>query len=819
MWQRHTTTYKGEGLYMIADILPRYQEVANGSKKAFTYTFDTIDSSYINVYLGTTRQTSGFSISGKTVTFTTAPASSTVVTIVRVIPTDWEQEVLGAVNKDSLNKIFTNIIAKMQTLKEELSRAVKTDVTDTETGSAHFLSMLSDAMDSLGQANTKYAQVLSSATQALSDIDDAKSAALAAINGKVRLTGYSAHNGSTATTPYKKLGSIVMSGANRTSIVPFVATRTNCLRTSPFLGRISLRTGSTAGTITTSVTGIIFEDVPDYINNEDIKFYILYKYAVPTANDVTFELWVYVKNTYQGITIIPLRQGAGGVNISSTDWTWADNTAGEAELPTTDYTGQIAQIITSGYTATPSTSDNSNKKATTAFVKAQGYLTGITASNVTTALGYTPLQASDISNMMTTDTDQTVTAKKVLGGSNLTMISQSGITKGTNPATTQYINFGLMGTGTSAYTDRLGCVETSVDASGNVITYLRAYKNTASSSTEAHISVHYPASGSAYAEAPTPTEDTTSSVQIDTVGARNTKLSSYALLSSGNVFTSNQTISKGGPVLNLKNTNITRATAPESQQSTINILGKDSADKGLWGIYHRYYTSMENRVDLICYKGITTDGTWTSIAIGYDSSGNAYTKAVTPVVTSNSTDIATTAYTRSYVSSRGDLVLFGTSSTAADTTAKVVDLNTVYNPSNISIRAGQLLVVVPTTTSTVADSTLKVQITIDGTTTQVLAAKTMKYNNANITTSTDSIVWTANVPSIFVYDGSYWQFLGHGLDNNTTYSAMSVSEGTTGTATSSRVVRADYLKQIIEGLAISQTNTYYDSSSSTLYIG
>lgn len=36
------------------------------------------------------------------------------------------------------------------------------------------------------------------------------------------------------------------------------------------------------------------------------------------------------------------------------------------------------------------------------------------------------------------------------------------------------------------------------------------------------------------------------------------------------------------------------------------------------------------------------------------------------------------------------------------------------------------------------------------------------------------------------------------MNNDTSYSAMSVAEGKTGTATSGRVMRADYLKQIIE---------------------
>lgn len=42
------------------------------------------------------------------------------------------------------------------------------------------------------------------------------------------------------------------------------------------------------------------------------------------------------------------------------------------------------------YAPTPATTNNSTQIATTAFVKSQGYLTGITKAQVTTALGYTP---------------------------------------------------------------------------------------------------------------------------------------------------------------------------------------------------------------------------------------------------------------------------------------------------------------------------------------------------------------------------------------------------------------------------------------------
>ena len=461
-----------------------------------------------------------------------------------------------------------------------------------------------------------------------------------------------------------------------------------------------------------------------------------------------------------------------------------------------------------------------------------GALSSISSSDVTNALGYTPLQSSDISNMVTTDTDQTIIGKKVLDGKDKTMLANTNITKGTNPASTQYINFGLFGDTTSSYTDRLGCMETSIDSSGNVTTYMRAYKNTASSSTEGHITVNYPASGSPYATCPTPTEDTNNSVQIDTVGARNTKLAGYVDTST------NQNI--GGTkrftdsvqsqyAWNISRDDFTKGDIPTSTKyfgiMGLDALPQDSSstawqDKRLGIVESAVDTNGTTTIYMRAYKNATQANGGSGnfgITITYPQTGSAYANITSsPSTTDNSTKIATTSYTRSYTSSRGDLVLYGTSSTGADTVAKVVDLSTDYNPSNISIRAGQLLVVKPTTTSTVADSTLKVQITIDGTTTQILAAKTMKYNNTNITTSTDSVVWNANYPSIFVYDGTNWVFLGHGVDSNTTYSAMSVAEGTTGTATSQRTMRADYLKDIITARITTQITGYNASKTQTL---
>jgi hypothetical protein len=141
---------------------------------------------------------------------------------------------------------------------------------------------------------------------------------------------------------------------------------------------------------------------------------------------------------------------------------------------------------------------------------------------------------------------------------------------------------------------------------------------------------------------------------------------------------------------------------------------------------------------------------------------------------------------------------YGESTSAADAVQKEVTISSIT-----SLNTGQIIIVKPTITSTVADATLKLNN---------FTAYPMLYGAAAITTSTDSIVWSANYPSWFRFDGSHWVFLGHGVDNNTTYSSMSVSEGTTGTATTSRVVRADYLKSIILGTKLTGLSTSTNSA-------
>lgn len=139
---------------------------------------------------------------------------------------------------------------------------------------------------------------------------------------------------------------------------------------------------------------------------------------------------------------------------------------------------------------------------------------------------------------------------------------------------------------------------------------------------------------------------------------------------------------------------------------------------------------------------------------------------------------------------------FAVSTSAATDVEKVVSI-----PSITELTAGVAIIVLPTVTSSVANATIKLNN---------FTAYPMRYQNAAITTSTDAYTWTANTPSVFVFDGEYWRFVCQGYRQ--VYSAMSVSEGTTGTATSARVVRADYLSQIIRGTKLTGLSTSTSSA-------
>lgn len=194
---------------MIQDILPRYQTTADGSTTAFTTPFPLLNAGAITVYTGSViANSSAYSInlSTNTITFGTAPVANTVITVVRALPINWQDQLSGSLDKNSLGEALTLMIAKMQTLEEGLSRAPKTRPYEEDTGedlSSLFFQKIEAALDSLTQAQVIYGQIQSAGSQALSDISTEKTTAISNINSAASdRTGEFNQNATAKTTAF-----------------------------------------------------------------------------------------------------------------------------------------------------------------------------------------------------------------------------------------------------------------------------------------------------------------------------------------------------------------------------------------------------------------------------------------------------------------------------------------------------------------------------------------------------------------------------------------------------------------------------------------
>lgn len=183
---------------------------------------------------------------------------------------------------------------------------------------------------------------------------------------------------------------------------------------------------------------------------------------------------------------------------------------------------------------------------------------------------------------------------------------------------------------------------------------------------------------------------------------------------------------------------------------------------------------------------------------------NSFTANASSNVTAN---ITVPTKVSDLTSDAGGNVFVGSCDTAAATAAKVI---TVSSDQNFALKKGAVISVKVTNTNTANNPTFNVNST---------GAKSVVYNTAAITTSNLNRAGYASRYCNYIYDGTNWVFFGWSLDSDTSYSAMSVSEGTTGTATSSRVMRADYLKQIIQHYIPTTVSSFTNDAGYTTNTG
>ena len=140
-------------------------------------------------------------------------------------------------------------------------------------------------------------------------------------------------------------------------------------------------------------------------------------------------------------------------------------------------------------------------------------------------------------------------------------------------------------------------------------------------------------------------------------------------------------------------------------------------------------------------------------------------------------------------------VAYATCSTAAGTKDKVATTSTT-NSSTFALVKGAIVAVKFSATNTYsATSSSPVTLNVNST-----GAKSIYYAGA-VPTGTNAIAFgTANYVHLYMYDGTYWVWLGYSNEKDTTYSTMTSTQYDTGTSTTGMLVTPKMLHDTISAL-------------------
>lgn len=132
-------------------------------------------------------------------------------------------------------------------------------------------------------------------------------------------------------------------------------------------------------------------------------------------------------------------------------------------------------------------------------------------------------------------------------------------------------------------------------------------------------------------------------------------------------------------------------------------------------------------------------------------------------------------------------VYVGSCSTAAATNPKVCAVEDFPLDAEGKPLVGTLISVKFSATNTSTSTTPQLNVNETG-------AIRIWYNNAVLAAAKSAYAGYANRYINYMYDGTYWVFLGHSTDNNTTYSALTQAKIDDGTETTGRLISADLLR-------------------------
>ena len=235
-------------------------------------------------------------------------------------------------------------------------------------------------------------------------------------------------------------------------------------------------------------------------------------------------------------------------------------------------------------------------------------------------------------------------------------ISNTSITKGTNPSSAQYTSLTFCdknGTGFSA--NQLGNVQHRLDTDGTSVTSLTAIKNDANSTSTASIGVAHGDDGTTYGFAPTPTGETTStsSTKIATVAWVNTVGNGVMHLDGTETATGTKTFTahnKFKEEQTLYNSSLTKGSNPASTTYTSLTFcdknGTGNSANRLGTVQHKLDTDGKSSVMLSATKNVASATTTGSVGVTCETDGTVYGFSPKPqdTTSTSSTKIATTGW-------------------------------------------------------------------------------------------------------------------------------------------------------------------------------
>lgn len=177
-----------------------------------------------------------------------------------------------------------------------------------------------------------------------------------------------------------------------------------------------------------------------------------------------------------------------------------------------------------------------------------------------------------------------------------------------------------------------------------------------------------------------------------------------------------------------------------------------------------------------------------------DSNGKA--AAITSVNVAHGGTGATTAAdarTNLLAATGNGRIFYGTCTTAGGTAAKAVTC-----ASYDALTVGDVVIVDFSNTNSAAVADLTLNVNNKG------AKNIKKHYNSTAANNLNAAGVLTNSIHTFVYDGNYWILIDS--DYNSSYSAMSVAEMRTGTATSSRVMTAKNLNDFLDSYGLNASN-------------